>query len=445
VPKWIVVLCLALATVVVPQAAAARERPVVTGFSFSPSTFARGSGTTISFKLSHRATVKISFARELAGRMVRRHCVKPAAKLSRRRSCTRRVSSGQLVARHQAAGQRSLAFKGRVGGRLLPAGRYHATIVAVDRRHHRSRPKSAGFILLPRGSQPPGSGPGPGPGPNPPSPPRPPGTPGGFPNASTTGTPAGWVPARVTSSDIHVSQPGAVVQDVLLQNANIFVEAPNVTIRRVKLQGGLIDNRPGGFGCQNGMVVEDTTIEPPPGQNAQSEDHWRLGTGGYTARRVYMRNVSDGFRVGGRADGGCAPVSIEDTFITVAPPVPCGDWHGDGIQGYDGPALAVHNVTIDMNEQGCGGTAPFFYPRNQGNTSATIDRLLVKGGGYSFRDGMPGSVSGLKIVTRGWSCGPIDVYCSAISSWDASLVTITADYQIASTVRSQPCNSNGGS
>lgn len=242
-----------------------------------------------------------------------------------------------------------------------------------------------------------------------------------------------------------VTTPGAVVENIQFDNANLYVAAPNVTVRNVKFRGGYIDNRPDGSTCQNGMVVEDTTFEPPPGQTQESQDHWRLATGGYTARRVKMWHVTDGFRVGGRQDGGCGPVTIEDTFVSVYPPSPCGDWHGDGIQGYDGPALTVRNVTIVMEEPGgCGGTAPFFYPSGQGNTSASIYRLLVSGGGYPFRLGMSGSVRGLKIVDRSWGYGPIDVRCSVLSSWEAAIVTITADYQVASTVRAQPCNTEGG-
>ena len=96
---------------------------------------------------------------------------------------------------------------------------------------------------------------------------------------------------------------------------------------------------------------------------------------------------------------GCGPVKIVNTFVRVVPPDVCNDWHGDGIQGYDGPALTVRNVTLILVETGgCGGTAPFFYPHSQGNTRADIDRLLVVGGGYAFRLGTPGTVSGLKIV-----------------------------------------------
>jgi hypothetical protein len=275
------------------------------------------------------------------------------------------------------------------------------------------------------------SGPPPAPAPSPGA--------GGFPNPATTGVPAGWTPAQTRTSELRITQPGAVVQDVLLQNADIIVAAPNVTIRRVKLQGGSINNFQGPV-CSNGLTVEDTSIEPPPGQDYSTESEGVIGYGGYTARRVEIWRRAEGFRVSGTPD--CGAVRIEDSFAKIAiPPGRC-DLHSDGIQGYYGNALAVSNVTIDFNEAAC-GTAPFFVPSDQGNTSATVDRLLVSGGGYPFRMGVPGTVSGLKIVNNSWEYGPISVTCSRISSWDASIVTITPDYQVASTVRAQPCNSNG--
>jgi len=38
----------------------------------------------------------------------------------------------------------------------------------------------------------------------------------------------------------------------------------------------------------------------------------------------------------------------------------------------------------------------------------------------------------------------MDVACSQVSSWDAEIVTWNADYQPVSTVRAQPCNTEGG-
>jgi hypothetical protein len=296
----------------------------------------------------------------------------------------------------------------------------------------------AGTDPLNRSSHPPGQSVPPGT-----SPPPAAGQPGAIPSPSTTGVPAGWLPAQTRTSDLRVTQAGAVVQDVLMQNANIIVDAPNVTLRRVKLQGGVINNFPGST-CANGLVIENSTLEPAPGATRGNDTEGVVSYGGYTARRVLIQNRSEGFRVGGSP--ACGPVTIEDSFARITSPIGCnGDsWHGDGVQGYGGNAVTIRNDTFVLVEDLCHGTAPFFYPRNQGNTSATIDRLLVMGGGYPFRLGMPGTVSGLKIVNGSWIFGPIDVNCAAIRSWNAAIVTITPDFKVASTVRSQPCNSQGG-
>jgi hypothetical protein len=117
----------------------------------------------------------------------------------------------------------------------------------------------------------------------------------------------------------------------------------------------------------------------------------------------------------------------------------CGDWHGDGLQGYAGPELVIRNVTLELVETGgCGGTAPFFYPADQGNTSATINGLLVIGGGYSFRMGTPGSVSGLKVANGEWYYGTHEVNCSLLSNWEAQVVNVDSAYNI-SPVRTLPC------
>ena len=130
-----------------------------------------------------------------------------------------------------------------------------------------------------------------------------------------------------------------------------------------------------------------------------------IGVGGYTARRVKIWRRGEGFRVGGRS-AGCGPVRIEDSFAKISIPPGCpGDPHSDGIQGVDGPPLTVVNVTIDFREAAC-GTAPFFVPDQQGNTTATVDGLLVMGGGSTFRLGVPGSVRGLSIVDGSWGCLP---------------------------------------
>jgi hypothetical protein len=185
------------------------------------------------------------------------------------------------------------------------------------------------------------------------------------------------------------------------------------------------------------MVVEDSTIEPAPGSNDSLDSEAVIGYGGYTARRVKIWRRAEGFRLGGRS-AGCGPIRIESSFAKIVIPDGHCESHADGIQGYDGPALTVVNTTIDFNEAAC-GTAPFFVPDGQGNTSAAVSNLLLMGGGIPFRLGVQGTVAGLSIVDRSWAYAPVDVNCSLVDGWDARIVTITPDYQIAGTVRNQRC------
>jgi hypothetical protein len=233
---------------------------------------------------------------------------------------------------------------------------------------------------------------------------------------------------------------GQVLQDMRLTNgAKIFVRAQNVTIRRVELLGGSINNDV--TACGNGLVIEDTSILPTSPGAATNDGEGVISYGGYTARRVEINGRNEGFRVSS-VDRGCGPVVIENSFAKIVPPTGCGDWHGDGIQGYNGAGVTVRNVTIDMTiVAGCGGTSPFWWPSGQGNTgTVTVDRFLVMGQGYAFRLGMPATVAGLRIVNNSWEFGPTDVWsCTQIPIWEAKIVTIDQNYAVTSIVRDQPC------
>jgi hypothetical protein len=239
------------------------------------------------------------------------------------------------------------------------------------------------------------------------------------------------VPAQTRTAGLTVSS--GTVQDVRIVGGNLTLTGP-VTVRRVEIVGGRIILS--GAGCRGGVVIEDTSVLR--GTTTRASDPEAIGPGGYTARRVKLDGVAEGFRVGGRSSG-CGPVVIEDSYARVVAPDSCGDWHGDALQGYDGPAVTVRNSTLILAERGgCGGTAPFFVPSGQGNTSATVDGLLVQGGGFPFRLGVPGSVRNLAVVDRSWGYGPVDVRCSALSAWDARVVT-----PAGATVRTLACTGSG--
>lgn len=250
--------------------------------------------------------------------------------------------------------------------------------------------------------------------------------------------PAGWVPTRTVNGSLTASTAGAVIEDVRV-NGSIIVTAPNVTIRRVEVIGGRITNH-SGSSCAANMVVESTTIRRSTATTTDSGEP-AVGDGSYTARNVEIDGLPEGFRVGGKGSG-CGPVLIENSYATVTAPDSCGDWHGDGLQGYDGPALTMRNTVLELVERsGCGGTAPFFYPGGQGNTSVDINGLIVKGGGAAFRLTTAGAVRNLNIVDGSWFYDPTEVTCSLFTAWDAKIVRLDANGQPV-TVRTLPC---GGS
>lgn len=260
-----------------------------------------------------------------------------------------------------------------------------------------------------------------------------------FPNDKTTGVSKRWQPTQ-TYNGLRITKSGYILEDARI-NGNLVIDADNVTVRRVEVLGGVINTR-----CRKGVVLQRVTVARAPGQTTRWSDEPAVGPGGYQANRVKIYDLPEGFRVSG-ASSGCGKTVIKNSFVLVTAPDVCGNdqWHGDGIQGYDGPPVVVRNTTIDYRlRSGCGGTAPFFYPHSQGNKRANIDGLLVMGGGYSFRLGMPATVRGLRIKQGSWKFGPIDVRCSAVKEWEAQIVAVDTNYQPTTVVQKLPCNTNGG-
>jgi hypothetical protein len=244
-----------------------------------------------------------------------------------------------------------------------------------------------------------------------------------FPTPQTAGVPVGWRPRRTVSGTYTVRTPGAVVQDLRV-DGSIEVAAKNVTLRRVEVVGGSIGNW-GGPTCTTGLRMEQVSVVAAPGQDTAGLGA-AISTGGYTADRVKIDGLPEGFRVGGRPQG-CGPVTVTSSYVRIVAPTSCAgdDWHGDGIQGWQGDRLTVRNsVFVLQDRPDCTGTAPFFYPGGQGNASVDVDGLVVQGGGFSFRLGTPGSVRNLNVVAGSYRFGPLDVDCGLLSAWDARLVRL---------------------
>lgn len=259
-----------------------------------------------------------------------------------------------------------------------------------------------------------------------------------FPTAATTGVPAGWTPSVRLTGEHTIWDDGAVVQDLRLTDGVLYIRASNVTLRRVELVGARVVNDYGDT-CFNGLRIEDSSFI----RGSVDLGLPVIQAGGYSLSRVRIEGHSEGVRVGESALG-CKPVVIEDSWMRLDPPDNCVqdavDWHGDGLQGYEGPAVSVKNSSITLAQvEGCAGTAAFFYP-DQGNEQVAVDGLLVAGGGFVFRLGTPGTVSGLKVVDGSWDFGPVDVADCAAVEWGGGneVVTVGEDGTV-SAVRPLDC------
>jgi len=248
-----------------------------------------------------------------------------------------------------------------------------------------------------------------------------------YPTPGCTGVPAGWKPKATKDGDLTVTKAGTVVEDQLV-TGSIYVKAPDVTIRNSRVYG-TIDNFIGNQ-VYGHLLIEDTEVVNPPGQEFSKNAQYAFGVANYTCRRCKVVNRMEGWRVGAADYAGAGPVVIEDSFAQLAvPPGMCEtvDPHGDGIQGYGGPAVTIRHNTIDQRRDDC-PTAPVFIP-DQGNDGATVQDNLLAGGGYTLRltGGKFPAVTGNKIVQGSFGYGPFEVTCSLVAQWNGN-ATVTYDW-----------------
>jgi hypothetical protein len=107
-------------------------------------------GTEFRFRLSERATVRISISAARPGRRVRGRC-RPATRRTRGRPhCTRYLVVATLTRRNRRPGGQAVPFSGRVGRKALRRGGYRASISAADAAGNRSRARRLSFTVVRR-------------------------------------------------------------------------------------------------------------------------------------------------------------------------------------------------------------------------------------------------------------------------------------------------------
>ncbi|HEX6984177.1 MAG TPA: hypothetical protein VF170_02315, partial [Planctomycetaceae bacterium] len=106
-------------------------------------------GTAFIYRLSEKATVRITIERRLRGRRVGRRCLKPTARNRSGRRCARWRRRGQITA-SATAGRNSTRFSGRVRKRRLRPGRYRARLIATDPAGNSSSERRVSFTIVRR-------------------------------------------------------------------------------------------------------------------------------------------------------------------------------------------------------------------------------------------------------------------------------------------------------
>lgn len=291
-----------------------------------------------------------------------------------------------------------------------------------------------------------------------------------FPTPDCVGLPPGWTSTATYTTDQTRSGNNIIVENFTMDGAVLHITGENVTVRNVRFINGAGINTVTNDYCADNTIIEDSYFSGSGADWLASGLDATVEEGGYTLRRVYMDGVYEAVRVGGRNldNWACGNVSIEKSYIRVTYPPKCmttpgWDWHGDGLQFYDGQYSSIKDTVILMDGASgvseCYGTAPYFLADQcntgrsgappwttvecstiqpwynntlaaHGGLMADIDGLLVGGGSYPFRTYMPTKVKDLYVKNNDWVYGPIDVACSEVTAgWNARLATIDGNGQ----------------
>lgn len=204
-----------------------------------------------------------------------------------------------------------------------------------------------------------------------------------FPDAESTGPPAG-VELRPSES-LTITEDGTVV-DGLEITGTVTVEADDVVIRNsvIRNTGAFAIRLSGG----RNLLVEDTEID------GQGRGHAAVAFGGYTLRRVHIHDVTEGPRIAG------GKVTIEDSLIHRL--VQKGDNHTDAVQIVGGRDIVIRGNTIRVDDpaQGTYGNAAVQFGEEEGEVSdCLVEGNLLSGGNYTVNGG-GGGTDGAACVFR---------------------------------------------
>ena len=146
-----------------------------------------------------------------------------------------------------------------------------------------------------------------------------------------------------------------------------------------------------------------------------------IGVKSYTARRVEIRNSTDGFRVAGN------DVLIQDSFFKAKSDGGCP--HHDGVQGYyGGTNVIVRHNTLDVRVP-CATGAIFF---SDSSREVQAFNNLVMGGAMVLRANycQLQRFHGNRIVENSWDYNPTHLQFGAFDLRDNRIVRIDSSYRV---------------
>jgi len=165
----------------------------------------------------------------------------------------------------------------------------------------------------------------------------------GFPNASTTGVPAGT--RLKPRGSITVTRNGAVISNLLVRG-DITVLANNVTIKKTKVVGGRIA---AGYGSeQSGLVVKDVEIDG----EGRVRDWSAIGDSNYKCIRCNIHGTGSGPRA---VDN----VVVKHSYIHDLCCYKEGD-HRTAFGSNGGSNIKLKHNTLDCGIGGCSSSTSFY-------------------------------------------------------------------------------------
>jgi hypothetical protein len=240
-------------------------------------------------------------------------------------------------------------------GPAFPTSGYRNSVYWVD-------------VVFAKSAATPTPAPAPAPAPAPTPAPAPAPTPGAFPNADTTGPPAGT--ALKASGGITITTAGAVY-DGYKFSGDVTIKANNVTIRN-SVVNGRIESRP----PYTGLLVQRTEIVGPgPGYSVKYPG---IGYSDFTCDSCDIHGWGDGAMLD-------ANVTIKNSWIHDL--AVSGDSHNQGILSLGGPNFTIVNNRVDAEADGHFTAALSFLNQWGKFTNTLVQGNLFNGGGYCVYGG----------------------------------------------------------